>query len=194
MKALIISDDDSIVSPIDEYLQNNQFNTIIYRWMIKAIDNIEEIRPDLIVISAAEYPRHWKTLVQFVKSGIGGKDVKIFLYEPYEVSAADLDKAKELQVTYFNSLDEITLKKLVTPFFPEGQILFNHPVNNCIYSAQLVRRTEKRLQFRTDFAVPSLNIADKLNKITLCINDCCDLFCGTIVSIQNNLITLEVQE
>ena len=78
MKALLISDDESIVTPLDSYLKNHQFDTIIYKWLIKALDNIEEIKPDLIVISAAEYPRHWKTLVQFVKSGIGGDNVKIF--------------------------------------------------------------------------------------------------------------------
>lgn len=194
MKALIVSDDESIVSPIDDYLQDNQFNTIIYKWMIKAIDNIEEIKPNLIVISAAEYPRHWKTLVQFVKSGIGGDDVKIFLYEPSPLSTADNDKAKELEVNYFSSLEEAELKKLIQPFFPKGDILFNHPVTNCIYSAQLVKRNGSRLQFKTDFAVPSINLSDKIKKLTLCIDENCELLCGTVVSIHNNLITLDIQD
>ena len=30
MKALLISDDESIVTPLDSYLKNHQFDTIIY--------------------------------------------------------------------------------------------------------------------------------------------------------------------
>lgn len=194
MKALIISDDESIVSPVDCYLRDNQFDTIIYKWMIKAIDNIEEIKPDLIVISAAEYPRHWKTLVQFVKSGIGGQNVKIFLYEPSPLNEEDVKKAEQLQVSYFNSLSNLELKKLTQAFYPEGSILFNHPVSDAVYSAQLVRRIDSRLQFKTDFNVPSLKMMDYISHLTLCTENNCELLKGSIISIQNNFVTLDLQD
>ena len=99
MKALIISEDEKVYSTLDELLKNAKYDTIIYKWLLKALDNIEEIRPDLIVVSSSEYPRHWKTLVQFVKSGIGGDNVDIYLYEPVPVSQEDEEKAKILGVT-----------------------------------------------------------------------------------------------
>lgn len=107
MKALIISEDENVYSTLDNILKKASYDTIIYKWLLKALDNIEEIRPNLIVVSSSEYPRHWKTLVQFVKSGIGGDQVEIYLYEPTPVSAEDEEKAKILGVTgCFNKFEE----------------------------------------------------------------------------------------
>lgn len=194
MKALLISDDELIVTPLDSYLKNHQFDTIIYKWLIKALDNIEEIKPDLIVISAAEYPRHWKTLVQFVKSGIGGDNVKIFLYEPSPLSDEDKLKAEKLQVSYFATLEETDLKKLIISFFPEGNILFNHPKTNAVYSAKLFRKDDKRIQFKSDFRIPEITINDYINHLTLSINDKCEIIKGNVISYTNEVITLEVQD
>ncbi len=101
MKALVISDDSNVISLFDDFLAGKGFDTIIYRWLLKALDNIEEIRPDCIIISTAEYPRHWKTLVQFVKSGIGGDNISIFLYEQQQLDEDELEKANALGVTGF---------------------------------------------------------------------------------------------
>lgn len=103
MKALIISDDQNLVGYCSQALKNNNYDIIVYKWLLKALDNIEEIQPDLIVLSSSEYPRHWKTLVQFVKSGIGGDNVQIYLFEPTPLSKEDLDKAKVLGISgYFS--------------------------------------------------------------------------------------------
>lgn len=120
MKALIISEDEKVYTTLDEILKKASYDTIIYKWLLKALDNIEEIRPDLIVVSSSEYPRHWKTLVQFVKSGIGGDDVEIYLYEPTPVSEEDQEKAKVLGVTgCFSEFDEFG--KMVLPQTQEPQ-------------------------------------------------------------------------
>ena len=109
MKALIISEDENVYTTLDEILKKASYDTIIYKWLLKALDNIEEIRPDLIVVSSSEYPRHWKTLVQFVKSGIGGDDVQIYLYEPTPVSAEDEEKARILGVNgCFSEFEEFS--------------------------------------------------------------------------------------
>ena len=120
MKALIISEDEKVYTTLDEILKKASYDTIIYKWLLKALDNIEEIRPDLIVVSSSEYPRHWKTLVQFVKSGIGGDDVEIYLYEPTPVSDEDQEKARVLGVTgCFSEFDEFS--KMVLPQTQEAQ-------------------------------------------------------------------------
>lgn len=127
MKALIISEDENVYSTLDEILKNASYDTIIYKWLLKALDNIEEIRPNLIVVSSSEYPRHWKTLVQFVKSGIGGDDVEIYLYEPTPVSDEDQEKARVLGVTgCFSEFDEFS--KMVLRQAQEAQeIIVDEP-------------------------------------------------------------------
>ncbi len=113
MKALIISEDENVYSALNTALINAGYDTIIYKWLLKALDNIEEIQPDCIVVSSSEYPRHWKTLVQFVKSGIGGDSVEVYLYEPKPMSSDDEEKARILGITdYFTSLDGAVLEKI----------------------------------------------------------------------------------
>ena len=104
MKALIISDRQEIIESVTPLLKQNGFDIIHYRWIIKALDNIEEIQPDVIVLSAGEYPRHWKTLSGFVKSGIGGNSVKLYLTDLKELDAEDSKKAADLGVEDFNSV------------------------------------------------------------------------------------------
>lgn len=113
MKALVISDNQEIVDSLQSYLKENNFDIINYRWLLKALDNIEEIHPDIIFVSACEYPRHWKTLASFVKSGIGGNNIKLFLYDPVPLSEEEVKKAHELGVqALINNLSDLELRKI----------------------------------------------------------------------------------
>lgn len=115
MKALIISDKQEIIDFSGKFLTENGYDIIVYRWLLKAIDNIEEIQPDLIILSAAEYPRHWKTLASFVKSGIGGNNVQIYLYDPDSLSDEEKNKAVELGIKdYINSLNTKIFEKIIS--------------------------------------------------------------------------------
>ena len=73
---------------------------------MKALDNIEEIDPDLIFINATEYPRHWKILSQYVK-GID-KNPKIVLFTSVPLSDEDREKAECLQIdSIVNSTEDL---------------------------------------------------------------------------------------
>lgn len=98
MKTLVIADNDEIVKDILCTLDKKGMDSIVYRWLLKALDNLEEISPDSIIISAFEYPRHWKTLVQFCKSGITRKIPVFILYRQEEISEEELNKEKALGV------------------------------------------------------------------------------------------------
>ena len=107
MKAIIICDDDEVIGKVDAALASLSYDTIIYRWLLKALDNIEEIRPDIVVVNASDYPRHWKTLTQFIKSGIAGKIPDVILYVPKSFSETEKMKAQKLGIKgIFDSCDE----------------------------------------------------------------------------------------
>lgn len=113
MKALIIAEDDDVINSISSVLKNKGFEVITYRWLLKALDNVEEIAPHLAVISTREYPRHWKTFVQFTQSSIGGIIPKIILYNSLELSSDEMEKAKALGISgSFSSLQQEGLSKL----------------------------------------------------------------------------------
>ena len=134
MKALVISDRPEIIDFVTPLLKDKGFDLIHYRWIIKALDNIEEIQPDVIVLSAGEYSRHWKTLAGFVQSGIGGNDVKVYLYETSPLSEEDEKKAQSLGVLYFvdhfkkeeaKESDEPVLTVSDSPSFVNVELAYN---------------------------------------------------------------------
>ena len=107
MKALVVCDDAEVIAQLDTALQQYGIDTILYRWLLKALDNIEEISPDFTIISASDYPRHWKTLSQFINSGIGRAANKIILYTPEPLPPEERKKADALGIIgCFSSLGE----------------------------------------------------------------------------------------
>jgi len=63
MKALVIVEDDSVAEIVKYYLKPLGLDVIHYRDPIKALDNLEEIWPDAVIMSAKDFPRHWKSIV-----------------------------------------------------------------------------------------------------------------------------------
>jgi CheY-like chemotaxis protein len=68
MKALLLVDNDRIAEIARFYLRPLGFEVVRYRSPIKALDNLEEIDPDAIVISARDFPRHWKVITQVIRA------------------------------------------------------------------------------------------------------------------------------
>ena len=106
MKAIIISEADDIIHEFSEYYKSQNYDIIVYRWLMKALDNIDEIDPDLIFINATEYPRHWKILCQYVR-GLD-KTPKIVLFTSIPFTNEDKEKAECLKVeSIVNSSEDL---------------------------------------------------------------------------------------
>jgi hypothetical protein len=67
MKLLLVLDGDDTYDLISLYVKPLGFELIRYRHPLKAMDNIDEVDPAAIILSARDFPRHWKALVQFVR-------------------------------------------------------------------------------------------------------------------------------
>jgi hypothetical protein len=68
MKLLLVLGSDDTYNLISLYVKPLGFELIRYHHVLKAMDNIDETDPSGIIISAKDFPRHWKTMVQFVRS------------------------------------------------------------------------------------------------------------------------------
>jgi hypothetical protein len=68
MKLLVILGSDESYAGISQCVKPLGFELIRYRHVLKAMDNVDEVDPAAIIISARDFPRHWKILVQFVRS------------------------------------------------------------------------------------------------------------------------------
>ena len=69
-------------------------NIFHYLHPLKAIDNLEELSPNLIFWNATSFPRHWKTLTSIYASG--GEALLLFANSPLD--AKEVDKATALHV------------------------------------------------------------------------------------------------
>ena len=114
MKVLLIADEEDFIEKATAKLNDNGFDVITYRWLLKAMDNVEEIAPEVIIVSAASYPRHWKTLVSFVQTGLSKIVPKVILYIQRSLDNEEIKKTEALNICgIFNSIDENGLNEIL---------------------------------------------------------------------------------
>jgi hypothetical protein len=105
MKLLLILGSDDILNLIAQNIEPLGFDLIRYQHVLKAMDNIEEIAPSTIIISARDFPRHWKTLVQFVRYNHPKVECPIIILKGPNFSLEDASKAFFLGVSGIVSED-----------------------------------------------------------------------------------------
>ena len=93
MKLLLVLGSDDNYDTISQSIHSLGFELIRYRHVLKAMDNIDEIDPEAIVISAREFPRHWKILVQFVRNERSKEACPIIILKGESFSAEETSKA-----------------------------------------------------------------------------------------------------
>lgn len=98
MKALLIVENDEVAKLAAFYLRPLGLDAMRYRDPLKALDNLDEIDPDAVIISARDFPRHWKSIVVNLRSSRPKTECIVILlkgeYFPFEEAA----KAAHLEV------------------------------------------------------------------------------------------------
>jgi hypothetical protein len=98
MKLLLITGSERTYEYVSRYIKPLGFDLIWYRHILKAMDNIDEVDPEGIIISAGDFPRHWKPLVQLVRSERDKDACPIILLTGSGFSLAETSKAQFLMV------------------------------------------------------------------------------------------------
>jgi DNA-binding response OmpR family regulator len=99
MKLLLVLGSDDTYKHIASYVQPLGFELIRYQHVLKAMDNIDEIDPSAIIISARDFPRHWKTLVQFIRNERSKDTCPIIILKCETFSMEEASKASFLGVS-----------------------------------------------------------------------------------------------
>jgi hypothetical protein len=98
MKLLLVLASDDTFNNVALFLTPLGFELIRYRQVLKAMDNIDETDPDGIIISARDFPRHWKTMVQFVRSERPKTECPVILLKGKEFPEEEANKAMYLGI------------------------------------------------------------------------------------------------
>jgi hypothetical protein len=99
MKLLLVLGSDESYELISLYVKPLGFELIRYYHVLKAMDNVDEIDPAAIIISARDFPRHWKILVQFVRSQRSKEDCPIIILKREDFPLEESSKAFFLGVS-----------------------------------------------------------------------------------------------
>ncbi len=180
MKALLIADSDTSIKSISSHIKSYGFDIIRYRSALKAIENIEEIAPDAIFISTGDFPRHWKTIVQYIRSDTDKDTTIIILLINERFTAEDADKAVHIGVqailsdTLTASNDEHKLMEVFSRYRHMGNdensyvydqieersiFLFTNPLNETIITGKVEGLSATELRFKPDAPSATADLA-----------------------------------
>jgi hypothetical protein len=119
MKILLVAEREKLRDHINLHFRPHGSEIIQYWNPIKAMDNLEEISPDLILFSAQDYPRHWKPFLTFLRKETSKNETVFILLKGENFSFEEASKANHLGVNGvihedLNDTEELMrLKKLV---------------------------------------------------------------------------------
>ena len=98
MKLMMVLGSDKTFDNLSIFVKPLGFELIRYRNVQKAMDNIEEIDPAGIIISAKDFPRHWKTMVSFVRFDRPKTECPIVVLKGPTFPEEEISKAMGLKV------------------------------------------------------------------------------------------------
>jgi hypothetical protein len=110
MQLLLVLDSETTYDLIGLYVKPLGFELVRYRHPLKAMDNIDEVAPSGIILSARDFPRHWKSLVQFVRSERPKESCPIILLKGENFSPEETSKA------FFLGVNGIVKEALNSPW------------------------------------------------------------------------------
>ena len=180
MKALLIVEDDSIADIIRFYLKPLGFDVLRYRNPLKALDNLEELEPDAILVSARDFPRHWKPLVQVARRSWAKERCVFILLKgelfPFEEAAKAMhlgvngvvkeDLADRNELTRFQQIlkryvaieDSRDSDRLSPAEWDRLDFMFNRPDNGVPVAGRIETISVTGLSFKPDVAALAENL------------------------------------
>ena len=172
MKLLLVLGSDETHDLISLYVKPLGFELIRYNSIQKAMDNLDEIDPSAVVISARDFPRQWKTMVQFMRSE-RPKDVcpiiilKGEIFPTEEASKASFLGVSGIVTESLNKSEEINrLQGILSRYMPVDEkrqahrfyiqswqrvgFLFTHPLDNILITGEVKNISSGGLSFQPD--------------------------------------------
>ena len=176
MKLLLVLGSDDTHNLISLYVKPLGFELIRYSHVLKAMDNIDEIDPSAIVISARDFPRHWKTMVQFIRTDRTKESCPIIILKGENFPLEEASKASFLGVSGLvtealdNPVEISRLQGILGRYMPVDEkrrtqrfyaeswqrfgLVFSRPADNVLVTGEVKNISTGGLSFLPD--TPSL--------------------------------------
>jgi hypothetical protein len=205
MKILLVAEKDSTRESLLHHLKPRGFDLIHYRHPIKAMDNIDEIEPEVVFFSAEDFPRHWKPFITLLHETMPKERTTFVLLKGDVFSFDEAAKAKHLEVSgiirenlqdrkEYSRLEELlshykTLTEIRTEprYIPEEsdnvEFIFTHPQSSAVVTGALFDLSPGGAAFAPDDTnlVVNIPVGTVLRRCSLKIED-------TFISLRSEVV------
>jgi hypothetical protein len=158
MKALIFARNEALKNLLAYHLKPLGFEILYSSDPVTLLENLEELDPEMILASAADFPRHWKTLIKVVRERRSKEECVFILlagHLPFEEAAkathlgvngivgadpADKQQVRQLGQVFrrYRSLkDQRRFHRLILTPQERAQLVFVHPRSSAIITGSL---------------------------------------------------------
>lgn len=97
MKVLLICEREKVKDRLLSVFSSCDVEVLWYRDPIKAMDNLDETDPESVILSASDFPRHWKVFLAFLQ-GTFPKAIPVFLLIDNTFDEEERSKAEALGI------------------------------------------------------------------------------------------------
>ncbi len=202
MKTVLVIEDQETQERITHHLAPLGFDFIHYLNPVKALDNIDEINPDLVIFSAEDFPRHWKPFIRLLRAQRSKEDAVFILITGDSFSSEEASKATVLEVNgmihtglneddiqhlqdifaRYNVLSEIRSDRRYPASWTAGlDFAFTHPRTYALITGKI-----------TDISLGGLNFLPDLPQATADIMEGEELY-GCSLSLEDNVFTVDAK-
>lgn len=108
MKLLLVTEREETHAALLRHLRPVGFEIICYLQPLKAMDNIDEIDPEVIAFSSVDFPRHWKPFVKLLRERKTREECVFVLLADDDLPFEEAAKAVHIGVNAIlpNSIEE----------------------------------------------------------------------------------------
>jgi hypothetical protein len=169
---MIVAEDRALKTRFNSFFGSMGYSAVQYVNPLKAIDNLDELAPDILICNAMDYPRHWKLLVKHIRDTRDRNQTVVILAVDDDFDTEEANKAAFLGVNLlypqrletvddFRGLDE-RIRRYKTPpgrsrlySWVPGEsepvsFIFNHPLDFRMISGRFSELSPAGGIFRPD--------------------------------------------
>ncbi len=217
MLLVYIGEDESAKGYLEYHLSMMGYKIIQYKNPLKAIDNIEELLPDVVLFCATDFPRHWKPFLQIYRQYIE-RDKGVFLlcagpdFSQEEAAKAEFLKVNgiiednieaditvnqlKLILARYNKIDEKrVLSRYILLDSDLIELIFTHPLFPVMITGKVRNISENTICMYPDNPeiCSDLKAGRKINNMSITIGD--DLFSADCTVLRNSeSLVLQMKE
>ncbi len=195
MKVLLVALKDDFKNLLNYHLKPVGFEIVHYRDPVKALNNLDELNPDLILFHFGDFPRHWKPLLKLLRASKSKEEVVFILITPKKLDLDEAAKATHLGVNGFVSenlkdkqevyrledlfkryksiSDKRKFHRFVPTEYDRLEMLFTHPKKALLIFGRIKELSIQGASFlpNNPSLIEDINVGDEIPHCSLRVDD-----------------------